>query len=360
MFHFSPLMLFLSLVKIATALALVAPAVASPIQQHHQHHQHEKRATVTNTIVVTVGGGSGEVATYSVAQPLSVATTQATASNGEIPTGTASSAVASSTGGSSGSSFSGAAKGITYSPYNADGTCKSSSDVASDISQLSSYLLIRLYGVDCNQVENVLAALADGQKIFAGIYFMDQISAGIQTLASAVKANGGWDVVHTVSIGNELVNGGSATPSQIQTYVQEGKSALTSAGYSGPVVSVDTFIAVINNPQLCQYSDYIAVNAHAFFDGYATAEEAGSWLLGQIQRVSSACGNSKSVFITETGWPTQGESNNVAVPSTSNQKAALLSISLSCGNDAIFFNAYNDLWKSPGAFNAEQFWGIYN
>lgn len=355
-------MLFLSLVKIATALAMVAPAVASPIQQHHQHHQHQKRATVTNTIVVTVGGGSGEVATYSVAQPLSVATTQATASNGEIPSGTVSSAVSSATSSSSssGSSFSGAAKGITYSPYNADGTCKSASDVASDISKLSSYEIIRLYGVDCNQAENVLAALGDGQKIFAGIYFMDQISAGIQTLASAVKANGGWDVVHTVSIGNELVNGGSATPSQILSYVQEGKSALTSAGYTGPVVSVDTFIAVINNPELCKYSDYIAVNAHAFFDGHATAEEAGTWLLGQIQRVSSACGNSKSVFITETGWPTQGESNNVAVPSTSNQKAALLAISLSCGNDAIFFNAYNDLWKSPGSFNAEQYWGIYN
>ena len=50
-----------------------------------------------------------------------------------------------------------------------------------------------------------------------------------------------------------MVNAGSATPSQIKAYVEEGRKALKAAGYTGPVVSVDTFIAVINNPDLCDY-----------------------------------------------------------------------------------------------------------
>lgn len=351
-------MLFKSLVK----AAMVASALAQPVQQH-QHHQHEKKAVVTHTVVVTVGAGdSAKESTLpivSLSTPASVTVSSQTAVNNAVPSSTGSKTGSSSQStASTGLNFSGAAKGITYSPYNADGTCKSASDVKTEVSALSSYEIIRLYGVDCNQVENVLAALTSDQKLFAGIYFVNDIANGISTLASAVKNHGGWDRVHTVSIGNELVNNGEATPAQIKSYVDQGRSALTAAGYTGPVVSVDTFIAVINNPALCDHSDYLAVNAHAFFDGYVTAQQAGDWVLLQIQRVATACPG-KSVFITETGWPTKGDSNGVAVPSTSNQKSALASISDKCGNDAIFFNAYNDYWKADGAYNAEKYWGVY-
>lgn len=350
------------LLKLASAALFGAAAMAHPLQ--HQHHQHEKKDIVTRSEVVYVTvNADGSVDSPAAAAPTTSPTTEAVATSvsapvASSPAGSSSSAAGTSTPSSAPSgSFSAPAKGVTYSPYNADGTCKSASQVKSDLSKLTSYSIIRLYGVDCNQVENVLAALAPGQKIFAGIFFMNDIAGGISQLASAVKAHGGWDVVHTVSIGNELVNGGQANPGQIAGYVQQGRSALKAAGYTGPVVSVDTFIAVINNPSLCEYSDYMAVNAHAFFDGHVVAGDSGDWLLQQIQRVSSACGG-KNVFITETGWPTQGDNNNVAVPLKQNQEAALSSISGKCGNDAIFFNAYNDFWKAPGAFNAEQYWGI--
>ncbi len=68
-------------------------------------------------------------------------------------------------------------------------------------------------------------------------------------MSSAVKANGGWDHVHTVSTSvTKVVNGGQASVSQIGEYVSTAKSALKAAGYTGPVVSVDTFIAIINKP----------------------------------------------------------------------------------------------------------------
>lgn len=358
-------MLFNTLVS---AALVASTAFAQPIQQH-QHHQHEKKAVViTNTIIVTAGApgpqAAAQVATGSP-QPSSSAsesaetTTVASSSAPEAPSSASASEVPSSPSSApSGGSFSAGAKGVTYSPYNSDNSCKSASQVKSDIAKLSDYSLIRLYGTDCNQVENVLPALADGQEVFLGIFDVSNIESQVENLAKVVKNNGGWNRVHTVSVGNELVNAGQANPSQIKQYVNTAKSALKSAGYTGPVVSVDTFIAVINNPDLCDASDYIAVNAHAFFDGHVTAQEAGKWLLGQIQRVSSACGNKKKVFITETGWPTRGDSNNVAVPSTQNQKDALEAIASHCGNDATYFNAFNDMWKQPGAFNAEQYWGI--
>lgn len=361
------------LFKSFVSAALAATALAQPVQ--HQHHQHDKKAVVVtnwNTVVVTATAGAAPAAqptqdaeanaaaavgTTLATRPSPVASSSSSSGSGSSPASSSSDSVSVP---SSSGSFSGPAKGITYSPYSDDGGCKSASQIKSEVSKLSGYEVIRLYGVDCNQVEATLSGLSSGQKIFAGIFDVDNIESGVETLAKAVKNHGGWDVVHTVSIGNELVNAGSATPDQIGKYIESGRSALKAQGYNGPVVSVDTFIAVINNPDLCKHSDYMAVNAHAFFDGYVSAKEAGDWALLQLQRVSNACGDSKKVFITETGWPTKGDSNNVAVPSKENQKAALDSISAKCGSDATFFNAYNDMWKQPGPYNAEQYWGVYS
>ncbi|RMY24767.1 hypothetical protein D0865_16374, partial [Hortaea werneckii] len=63
-------------------------------------------------------------------------------------------------------------------------------------------------------------------------------------------------------------------------------------------------------------------------------------------------------WITESGWPTQGESNGAAVPGTANQRAAIDSLKSAFSGNLILFTAYNDMWKSnnAGTYGAEQFW----
>lgn len=378
-------MLFSSLIKTAAvAASLIGSVTALPAHQHNQHKRGVVVVTETEVVYVTAGAPqevSGESTTvllesvvsnaaattatesaYTLQAPVADASTHTTAST--VATSSTSQATASSTGDGSlpdddSSSFAAGAKGITYSPYTSSGACKSLSEVKSDLAELSSYSLIRLYGVDCNQVENVLQAKASGQKLFLGIYFMDQIEAGISQMASAISSYGSWDDVYTVSIGNELVNGGSATVSQVASYVSTGRSALTAAGYTGPVVSVDTHVATINNPGLCDISDYIAINAHAYFDYNTVAADSGEWLLLQIQRVWSACGGNKNVLVTETGWPHKGDTYGKAIASPEAQKSAISSIKASCGSSAILFTAFDDLWKADGAQNCEKYWGIY-
>lgn len=365
-------MLFKSLVQ----ASLVASVLSRPLHQHHEHDKRDvKLVTKTNLVVVTVGNGqpttfqhvdlpkpSSSVSvntdtTYTPQNKPTAVSSVASVSTSEAETETESSASSESTESSSGGS-SASGNGITYSPYSNDGGCKSSSQIKLEIEQLAEFDILRLYGVDCGQVNAVMSAKKPSQKVFAGIFDVANIQDSVDTLSKAVEANGGWDHIHTVSVGNELVNSGEATVGQVKGYVSTAKSALKSAGYSGPVVAVDTFIAVINNPGLCDIGDYTAVNAHAFFDGYVTAEDAGDWVLLQIERVATACSNKKSVYITETGWPSKGESNGVAVPSKSNQKSAISSIKKSCGNDAILFTAFNDYWKADGSFGAEKFYGI--
>lgn len=358
---------------------LAGHALAQPV--HHQHKRDDV-VYVQNTAYVNAEGSpvaapaatetsssaaevaaptSTEAATSEAATPEAstseASSTKETSSSYEVASSTSSSAATSSSTSSSEGAGSSGAKGITYSPYEAGGGCKSADSVKSDLSKLTGFSVIRLYGTDCDQVANVYNALADGQKLFLGAYDTGDIDSEMQTIHDGV--NGDWDVVDTVSIGNELVNGGQANPSQVKGYIDQARSKLSSLGYSGSVVSVDTFIATINNPDLCQYSDYLAVNAHAYFDGGVTAQDAGKWALEQLQRVASTCGDGKKVTIVESGWPSSGDTNGKAVASSSNQKDAVESLKNSIGNDLYLFTAYNDYWKQPGYLDCEQSWGIF-
>lgn len=249
--------------------------------------------------------------------------------------------------------------GISYSPYLDNGNCKTQSQVTSDFADISGYGYIRAYGTDCDQVTTILAAAKEkNMKLFLGVYDITQVSSEIQTIISAIGDD--WSYVDTISIGNEGVNDGSYTVDAVVSAIGTARSLLSSTGFSGSVVTVDVFTAIIANPELCENSDYAAANCHPFFDGSVEAANSGPWVLEQMQRIASACGG-KNTWITETGWPTQGESNNAAIPGETEQAAAISSIKESLSTNVILFNAYNDYWKSnnAGTYEAEHYWGLY-
>ncbi|CUM51962.1 uncharacterized protein AC631_04327 [Debaryomyces fabryi] len=255
------------------------------------------------------------------------------------------------------------AKGITYSPYTKSGSCKTASEVKSDIAKLSSFSLIRLYSTDCNGIENILASMTSSQELFLGIYEIDTntITSGLETIKSAVEATTrGWSAVHTISIGNERVNDGKSSVSDLATAIKTARSWLSTnaSDYTGYVVTVDTLVATVSNPGLCKISDYLAVNAHPYWDGGVVPSNSGSWLQQQISNLESACGSS-NILITETGWPTQGNTYGSCVPSISNQLAAIKSIMSKFSDQVFMFTMYNDYWKDPGSENVEQHWGIF-
>ena len=68
-------------------------------------------------------------------------------------------------------------------------------------------------------------------------------------------------------------------------------------------------------------------------------------------------------MVTESGWPTQGDANGVAVPSQGNHETAIQSLksSFGGGENLVLYGMYNDLWKkdSGSTFGAEKYWGIY-
>lgn len=254
---------------------------------------------------------------------------------------------------------------VAYAPYNSDGSCKSASQIQSDFAAIGkTYYLVRVYGVDCGQIPNVYAAAKSNDlKVMWGIYSLDDLGDQIATLTKGVKKD--WSFTDTVSIGNELVNNGQASPAQVLDAVASGKQLLQSAGYNGPVVTVDTFVAALANIELCQPpSDYCAVNIHPFFDPNTRADQAGVFVANQVQNLRNKLGNpSARVRVCESGWPWQGSANGKAVPGVDQQTSAVNSIKKAFASNAadmVLFSAFNDRWKTAAAptFYAEQYWGI--
>jgi exo-beta-1,3-glucanase (GH17 family) len=276
---------------------------------------------------------------------------------------TRSASPAATTSTSSSSKNVGSGFGLSYSPYKTNGECKTQEEVIKDFESISGYSLIRIYGTDCNQVAKMLTVCkSKGLKLFAGVFNIANVAVEIATIVTA--AGGDWSHFDTISIGNEVVNSGTASASAVVAAIGAARALLKVAGYPGRVVTVDTLIAARANPSLCDASDYCAVNCHPFFDGTYAAAESGKFLSDMIPTLSAKLANkNQEIVIAETGWPWKGDTNQKAVPSLENQAAALASIRstfASSPGSVILFSAYNDLWKTSNAFQfgAEQYWGM--
>lgn len=255
--------------------------------------------------------------------------------------------------------------GVTYDPFTPGG-CKSEEEIRRDWEGMKQFGTVRLYGIGCNLVP-VAVGLAheNKQTIFAGAWLSNGADNEpqddvIRTYADAVKnkADGDWNVIAAFSVENERVNDKVLTGSAVVEAILTAREKLRALGYKGPVGAVETVPAMVGNPSICEAADIAMVNAHAFFDTNAAAEDAGQFVQGQVDLVKKAC--NKRVVVTETGWPHQGDLHDKAFPSRENQKKAIESLRSKFEGDLYLFNAYDSPWKSDwqGSFNAEKFWGI--
>ncbi len=205
--------------------------------------------------------------------------------------------------------------------------------------------MIRVYGVDCNQVGTAIAAAQQyGMKVFAGLTVINT-PAGVSTLAVDLaslvqQASANWGLVDTVSIGNELVNQGKNSVDEVVSAIGQAKEILSAGGYDGNVVTVDTFDIIQANPALCQASSYCAANCHAYFDAEIDAPDAGKYVYGQYQGILNTNGNRRTV-ITESGWPYAGDQNGAEIQSDINQQIAIPAF------QAAFANNKEDLILLP-------------
>lgn len=249
-----------------------------------------------------------------------------------------------------------------------DNGCKSPTTIAFQFANLArrGYRVVRIYDIGCYLGDYVKAAMDFGLHMMIGINGIVHLAEDLKTLIDMVSSVS-WMPVESVYIGNELVQAGLATPREVADGVRTARTILAGAGFTGAVVTVETSGQVAAFPELCESSSFCAVNIHAFFDAEATAAVAGEVVRSSYQSVKDALsqkGLSQPIYIAESGWPWKGDANGNAVPSIENQRVALQSIMLEfqgdIGTSQVFlFQAYDTMYKPPGLFGVEPYFGIY-
>ena len=102
---------------------------------------------------------------------------------------------------------------MTYSPFNDDSSCKSASQVLSDIKMMAvkGVQSVRIYATECNTLHTVAPALKTcGMKLIQGFYMT---SAGVNSIDSQVTDFTNWlmedgsnvNLVEMLIVGNEAV-----------------------------------------------------------------------------------------------------------------------------------------------------------
>ncbi|WEJ95703.1 cell wall protein [Yamadazyma tenuis] len=303
--------------------------------------------------------------TPATTQETTPATTQETTQQ-NTPTTTSSTSTTSTTSESTATSSGtlDAPWGIVYSPYADDGSCKTSSTVESDLKYISGKGIqhIRTYGTDCESLKSVLSvSLELGIKVNQGLWMddtgPDSLDGPVSALVDYISANGD-DVFDFITIANEAIVSGYCTVSELLSKVSSVKKQLQNAGYSGKVTTAEPPVSYTSNSQLCDSDspiDFVSINPHSYFNADIDASQAGEFVANQLSLVESSCPK-LSVKITETGYPSQGDTNGLNVPSKSNQEIALKSILAKTG-DITILTTYNDFWKQPGQYGIEQYFG---
>lgn len=144
----------------------------------------------------------------------------------------------------------------------------------------------------------------------------------------------------------------------LASFVNDVRSKFRAAGYQGPVGTSEVTGSFIDNADvLCPAVDYAAANIHPFFNTDVAAADAGDFVVKQLAEVSAACGDAKPAYNLESGWPSLGSPNGLAIPGAEDQKIAIKSIMEKAGDKTAIFSYENDSWKAPGEFGVEQHWG---
>ncbi len=158
-------------------------------------------------------------------------------------------------------------------------------------------------------VDNELAALKSAISTY-GDSFTSRV-VGISV--------GSEDLYRDSITGQQADAGIGAGPDVILSYINQVKAAVS--GTNIPIGHVDTWTAWVNssNIEVINALDWIGFDAYPYFQNTeSNGIESGKALFLEAMDNTKGAVGSKPVWVTETGWPVSGKTENLGVPSVAN------------------------------------------
>ncbi|KAH8648938.1 glycoside hydrolase superfamily [Tricladium varicosporioides] len=243
-------------------------------------------------------------------------------------------------------------QGFNYGATNSDGTFKYQATyeaefkAAKNLVGTSGFTSARLYtmiqgGSSTNEpTQAIPAAISQGTSLLLGLWAsggQGPFDAEITALKSAIAQYGTafTDLVAGISVGSEDLyrispmgvaakSGYGAEPATLAAYIKQLRSAIAGTGLANkPVGHVDTWTAWVNgtNQAVIDACDWVGMDAYPYFQStMSNSISSGKALFEDALAATQTAVGGKDVWITETGWPVSGSSQNLGVPSLANAK----------------------------------------
>lgn len=251
--------------------------------------------------------------------------------------------------------------GLNFGPYvgGADpnhGAVASEATLSSLMATVAPYTdWIRTFGSTQGLERAGATARRLGLKTALGAWLGRDRAANERELQSLVRAaqSGEADIA---IVGSEVLLRGDLSEAELLGHIDRFKRAAPGV----PVSYADTYAVLLSHPALLAAVDVVLVNVHPFWEGIALAYAVAA-IHGWHKQVVAAAGT-KPVIVSETGWPSSGNSVGHAVPSAANASLFFLdfvSWARATGTPYFYFSALDEAFKSNYEGPVGAHWGVW-
>ncbi|WP_309608906.1 glycosyl hydrolase family 17 protein [Flavobacterium sp.] len=196
-----------------------------------------------------------------------------------------------------------------------------------------------------------------GIKTLVGAWLGDDPEVNKNEIEGLIKlSNEGF--VDIAAVGNEVMYRKDLTEDELLKFIDRVKKAIPD---TIPVGYVDAYYEFTIKPRITEACDVILTNCYPFWEGcnldYSLAH------MKSMYHQALQAGNGKKVIITETGWPSQGESFKDSHPSKQGALQYFVNTQLWSKEeniDVFYFSSFDESWKVGAEGEVGAYWGIWD
>ena len=160
-----------------------------------------------------------------------------------------------------------------------------------------------------------------------------------------------------IAIGNEVLLRDDLEVEELIEYIRRVKKAVSNV----PVGYVDAYYMYVNFPEIVDECDVLFANCYPFWEHCAL--EISVEYMKKMYELVKTNSKGKPVVISETGWPTKGESYGAAVPSYENAMRYFINTYEWANQEHIhlfYFSSFDEVWKISHEGEYGAYWGLWD